>query len=165
MFPRKPHADWIGTLTATGETNVLTTPTNYRRPATPQRPRSGTPLTLLALDYPPDLQYCSHVREPHDVGHSRPTSGDPCYLVATIVNIIESCSYTTVTSNSIATTAPRRTPLGIAMCDFVGTPYVIDPKGVKSRHDGYTVENFKATPAYPPRSTTPYHDHAALVRH
>jgi hypothetical protein len=134
------------------------TPTPYRRPATPQRPHSGIPLTILA----PNLQYCSHVREPHDVGHSRPISGGPCYHGVTLVTIIESYSYATVTSNSLATPAPRRTPLGIAMCDFVGSPYVVEPKGVKSRHDGISRIIYKATPASFSASPTPYHDRIAM---
>src|ERR1035437_5659666 len=63
-------------------------------------------------------QCWSRVRIPRDTGHSRPISGDSCCCVVTLVTIIESYSYTTVTSNSLVTPAPRRAALGTAKCDL-----------------------------------------------
>src|ERR1019366_84473 len=54
---------------------------------------SRCPVTLLALDYPPDLQYCSHVRESYDVGHSCPTHDGTACDIDTMITIFESNSY------------------------------------------------------------------------
>ena len=78
---------------------------------------SRCPVSLLALDYPPDLQYCSHVREPDDVGHSRPIHDGTAYDIDMLITILESNSYHIVPNNFSAAPAPRRAHGAATKCD------------------------------------------------